>query len=578
MSGNLTEQLNQVSGASYPELFKKFRALSAEYGLPNVISAYNSLNGGMFGTMYTPNPSVQNRRVKAIATRPADYSKDEVAEMILHPESNERELRAVERGLEYSAYPMFHVRTVYQNLLTYHNYIQPSLCDEQETKADGFWREWKLLEKLRKAVNPKDLAHEYAGRALQEGKVFVVPRISVDKPHNKVNYAFFQRLPSDWVKIVGYNNVSKYTVAFNLMYFTQVGTDWRQFGDLFEPYVYDWLGSLNPQPTVRRSDNKIVYASKTGVDMSAVRNNGTDADVYYQNGRWFYWVTLPVDRVFPMEIDDANDNVIPPFVGLFLSFIQLSQLEQIQVELLQNPLVSILHGEIPYWDDRREDTADQYKLSDAGRRMFEAFWYQMLQQNSTSGIGLFMAPLENMKMESLAEAPNATNIVAQGFTDTMAKAGLTALIPVSAESRAGAVNVSLAVESRFAQTIYTCFERMMNAVIRSLNLNHEFEFKMFGSLAEDEETEKALKEQLTLGILSATAKYNALHDRSVLDDLALSDAVINSGLVERRIPLVSGFNQTAGKSENDDGGRPQSEDAGSSDGHEGDLDSPTQRS
>ncbi len=575
---NLAEQLNEVSGASYSDIFKKFRSLAAEYGnLPmnSLISAYNAANGGPLGmgSMYTPNPYVQNRRIKGVSTRPADYSKDDVANFVQHPDTSEKPLRAVEKGLEYTAYPMFHTRVVYQNLLTYHSYVAPSLTDKEDAKKDNFWREWKLLEKLRRAVNPRDKAHEFAGRALQEGKVFIAPRVSVDKSHNRVNHAFLQRLPSDWVKIVGYNNVSKYTVAFDLMYFCQMGTDWRQFGDLFEPYVNDWLGSLAPQPTVR--GRKIVYANRTGLDMSVVRKSEA-VDAYYQNGRWYYWVTLPADRVFPMEIDDVDDNVLPPFTGLFLDFIQLSAMEQIQLELLQNPLVSILHGEIEAWDEKHDDTSDQYKISDAGRRMFEALWYQMLATNSTSGIGLYVAPFKNMKMESLDEAPNAINIVSTSYQDTMSKAGLNAIIPTSTDARAGAVNVSLLIESRLPQTIYRCFERMMNVVIEKLNLNYEWHFSMFGDIATDDDREESLRKEMTLGILPAAIEYNAMRDRSILDDISWSDAVANSGLMNRRLPLISSYNAknqngTLPPNGHEDGGRPNS-DGVTSEGQEQDSD------
>lgn len=581
MSENLTEQLRGVSGASYPEIFAKLRALSTQYGnmpVSNLISAFNAASGPLgIGSMYTPNPYIQNRRVKSIATRPAGYGKDAVADFVQSPDGNERELRAVEKGLEYTAYPMYHTRTVYQNLLTYHSYVAPSFTDREDAERDGFWREWKLLEKLRKKLCPKDTCHELAGRALQEGKVFVAPRVSVDKSHNAVNYAFLQRLPSDWVKIVGYNNVSKYTVAFDLMYFAQMGTDWRQFGDLFEPYIDDWLSSLSPRPALTEN-RKIVYAARTGLDMGAVRRGaGDDVEAVYQNGRWFYWVTLPAGRVFPMEVDDAEDNAVPPFTGLFLDLIQLSQMEQIQLELLQNPLVSILHGEIPYWNEQRDNISDAYKLSDAGRRLFEALWYQMLAENSTSGVGLFMAPLLNMKLESLSEAPGAINIVSQGYEDTMAKAGLTAIIPVSAEARAGAVNVSLAIESRFPQTIYRCFERMMRGIFQRMNLNYEWDFHMFGDLATDKEREENLRKEMTLGILPAAIEFNAMRDRSILDDMAWSDAVVASKLIERRLPLISSYNAS-----NKDGilppqpGRPESEEV-TSDGNEGDVDSPTER-
>ena len=571
---DLQKELQSVSGASYPEIFAKFRSLVAEYGnmpLSNLFSAYRTVGGFGIPNMYSPNPFVQNNRIKGIATRPADYSRDEIAKFVQHPDANEKPLRAVERGLEYTAYPMFHTRTMYSNLLTYHSYIAPHLTDKSDSEKDDFWREWKLLEKLRCAINPKDKAHEFAGRALQEGKVFVVPRISVDKSHNSVNHAFLQRLPSDWVKIVGYNNVSKYTVAFNLMYFCQIGTSIEQYGDLFTPYLNNWFDALTPSPALR--GKKVVYANNTGLDLQQVKLAAADGvEAYFQGGRWYYWVTLPVDRVFPMEIDDTEDNVLPPFTGLFLDMIQLSQMEQIQLSILQNPLVSILHGEIETWNEKSNNTADEYKISDTGRRFFLDLWYEMLMENSTSGIGLYAAPFKNMKLESLAEAPNAINIVSQGYQDMMSKAGLSSIIPTTSDARAGAVQVSFQIESQFPKCIYVCFERMMNAIIDKLNLSYSWRFAMFGSLFDDADREKSLKEQMSLGLLPAAIEWNAMRDRSILDDMAWSDAVLGSNLMDRRLPLVSSYNmkqETSGLPPQ--GGRPKSEDV-TSDGNEQDAD------
>jgi hypothetical protein len=55
--------------------------------------------------------------------------------------------------------------------------------------------------------------------------------------------------------------------------------------------------------------------------------------------------------------------------------IQLAQYEQVQLELIQNPLISILTGEIPYREDKTADTSDPYKLSPTGRQYFETLWY-----------------------------------------------------------------------------------------------------------------------------------------------------------------------------------------------------------
>lgn len=583
---SLNEELKSVEFGSYSEIFSKFRELSGKYGNLSV----DSLITAFGNTTATPpqmlnNPYIQNRRVKGISSLPKDYTKNQVAEMIANPDGNERPLREVAHALEYTAYPMFHTRKVYQEMLTYHNYIAPHLADKEDAKKDDFWREWKLLEKIRTEIDPAANAHQIAGQALQEGKVFYFPRVSVDKPHNKVNHAFMQQLPSDWVKIVGFNNKSKYTIAFNLMYFLRPGTDIRQFGDLFEPFEWQF-GRVIAKPP-KGAGSTVVYASTNAIDMvefkkleDAGQNRG-EPEVYYQNGTWFYWVTLPVDRVFTFEVDDVQRNVVTPFTGLFLNMLQLAQYEQIQLELVQNPLISIVTGEIPYRDDKDATTSDPYKLSNAGRRLFEALWYQMLTQNNTNGIGLYMAPLENITMHQLSEAPSAMEISTNGYGYTMAKAGLSALIPTSDEPRAGVAQISLQIESRFAQNIYRDFERMMRCIFDRLNLKYSWKFKMFGDLATDKDLEERSMKGMEHGILPDTLIYLALHDRSLLDDISISDAIVESDVMNKRLPLISGYSMKQENSglppqaahDQNPGGRPSSDGQATSDGQEGDLDS-----
>lgn len=582
---DLTNEFKEMQYSSYSDIFKRFKKLSAEYGGMPVGSMINAFTRVTGGTYYRNNPYIQNRRVQAISSLPADFSKNKVAEMLTAPLANEMPLRQVEHALEYTAYPLLHTRKMYQDLLTYHSCIAPQFTDADTAKKDEFWREWKLLEKLRRKLDPRTTAHRLAGQAVQEGKVFYYPRISVDKAHNKVNYAFLQQLPSDWTKIVGFNSVSKYTVAFNLFYFLRPGCFPEQFGDLFEPYM-DVFSQVVEKPP-KGAGSKYVYAEKSAVDMGKFKRMAGDAplpgnpDVYYQNGRWFYWVTLPVDAVFPFEIDDANTTVVSPLTGLFLSLLQIAQYEQIQLELVQNPLISLFTGEIPYRDKTdAKPTDDDYRLSNAGRMMFEELWYQMLANSNTSGIGWFTAPVENIKMHQLAEAPSATKISSAGYGYTMAKAGLSALIPTSDEPRAGVANISLQIESKFAEQIYRCYERMMQSIFEGLNLRFEWRFSMFGNIAEDEATMKAAKEGMTLGILPQTMIYLAMLDMSLVDDLAISQAVSESGVLDLRIPLVSTYSAKQSESglppqaahDANPGGRPAGDGTAQTDGREGDLD------
>ena len=540
-----TSELNKLQYAAFPQIFEKLRTMAAEnQGMPMsaISTAFAGINAGRYGMA---NPYIQNRRVKQISSLPVNFTKDKVGEMLTAPYDSEQPLRQVSHILEYTAYPLFHIRKTYQNLLTYHSYVMPRMVSGEDTKKDDFLREWKLTEKLREEFKPKENAHQIVGQVGVEGKVFYYPRYSVDKSHNKVNYAFMQQLPSDWTKITGYNNVSKYTVAFNMMYFLQPGCVPEQFGELFLPYLYDF-GSVVQKP--EGTGTSVVFAQKTRIDMQkfqriqAMGDMPGTPDVYYQNGRWYYWVYLPVDSVFPFEADDVSRTAISPFAGLFLNMIQLAQMEQIQLELIQNPLVSLLHGEIPYRDDKAASSEDQYKLSNAGRLLFEAIWYDMLQANNTSGIGLYAAPFENMKLESLSEAPSAMDIVKQGYSDTMSQAGMGAIIPLGDDPKAGMAQISLQIESKFMQTVYRDFERMMNAIIKKLNLKYDWKFVMFGDIAEDEKTLERCMKGMEHGILPDTILYNALLDRSMLDDLCLSDAVCNSGILDKRLPLVTAYN------------------------------------
>lgn len=520
------------------------------------------------------NPYIQNRRVKNISSFPVDYEYNEVAEMVQNPSDNERPLREVSHVLESTAAPYFKIRKTYQGIMTYHWYNSPADVEEGADKT-ALWREMRLVDKFAEAMAVKQNAHMIVGQCIQEGKVFYVPRYRVDKSHNKVDYAYLQQLPQDWTKIVGFNNISKYTVAFDMMYFMEPGADYRQFGELFLPYLDVFVQVAPNLPKMR--DKKFVYAS--GYEkFNDIRKNANgmipgSPDVYYQGGRWFYWVTLPIDRVWTFEADDVNRNVVPPFTGLFLAMANIAKYEQVQLSLVQNPLVSLVLGEIPYRDNTNATTEDSYKLSPSGRRLFEALWYQMLNANNTSGVGLYTGPFDNLHLEQLAEAPSATEISSKGYSYAMQKSGI-GIIPSTDDPRAGTVQVALQIESRFAECIYRQLERMMTYLYSTLGLKWEWKFTMFGSLATDKEDESNCERGMTLGILPLTIRYLALHDIRLSEDMAMSRMITESGLLDLRIPLVSSYSAKQEKSGlPPQGGRPRSEEI-TSEGNEQDVDSP----
>lgn len=119
---------------------------------------------------------------------------------------------------------------------------------------------------------------------------------------------------------------------------------------------------------------------------------------------------------------------------------------------------------------------------------------------------------------------------------------------------------------------------MMNYLLASQNFKYTWRFKMFGDLATDEALIKQMEKSMTLGILPDVFMYNALMDRTVLDDLSMSRAIKKCKLLDLRLPLISSY---SGKSANpnlpptdNEAGRPKSDNV-TSEGMEQDADDAT---
>lgn len=532
-SQSVKKQNNKTENLSWKGLTEKFNALAVNYmGLMPQDNFYSAFaRAGLTWANATP---IQNHRVKAISPLPVDYSKEDIGEMLRNPYNSEKGLRETSQVLRWTAYPYFKVTKTYQDISTYRYYFKPIYIDKETAKKEDFKREAILLDKLNKKLKPELFAHKITGQAINEGKVFYHLRADIDKVHNKVNYAFMQQLPSDWCQIIGFNNISGYTVSFDLMYFMQPGTDYKQFGDLFDPYIENFV-SIFEEPE-KLPNKKFVYSSKNTIDYKGRRLEINPDKVksewfggpriFMQNGRWMYYVSLPIDKVWTFEIDDTTTAAAPSLSGLMLTYSQQSDYEAAQLSLLLNPLIKIFTGEIPYRDENGATPEDSYKLSVGGRAMFEAFFNQLMSANNTGGTAFYSAPFENIKSHDFAESANANEISESFNRYGMEKAGLAGLIPVTDDVKASQVDASMKIESRFTTaTIYSQFERMMESLYDKLNLKYSWTFKMFGTIFTEKEIRENAQKALDIGDISALFTLSALDEQSWVDKSAMLYAV-----------------------------------------------------
>lgn len=564
---NKPENEKKQSTSAWGGLLAKFNKLAQTYAnyLPTdgIFSAF--MRAGYGTANFAP---IQNSRVKAISSLPADYTKEEIGDMLRIPYESEKPLRQTSEVLRWTAYPYFKVTKTYQDISTYRYYFKPKYIARETAEKEDFKREAVLLDKLNKVLKPEVIAHKITGQAINEGKIFYHLRVDVDKAHNKVNYAFIQQLPSDWCQIIGFNNISGYTVSFNLMYFMQIGTDYRQFGDLFEPYMNDFLGIFEETPS-RVPNKKFVYASDDGKqfypNISKVNKNAYgNPKAFMQDGICMYYVSLPIDKVWTFEIDDTTTAVAPSLSGLMLTYSQQSDYEAAQLSLLLNPLIKIFTGEIPYRDDVGASPDDPYKLSPGGRIYFETLFAQLMAANNTGGTALYSAPFENIKSHDFAESANANEISESFNRYGMEKAGLAGLIPVTDDVKASQVDASMKIESRFTTpTIYPQFERMMESLYDQLNLKYEWSFKMFGTIFTEKDIREHAQKALDIGDISALFTLSALDGQSWVDKSAMLYAIKGLKLLDEYQVPQTAYTQsksTQQTTQKETAGRPKSED------------------
>ena len=563
-----------------------YKQLSETYGFLPASGVYGAFSRTAFGAAMTDNPFIQNRRIKGISSAAFPFKKDDVAKFLTKPQDNEIPLRQTMEWARYAAYPIFNIIKTYQDVLSCNWYNYPKYADESDAKTEEFKREWRLLEKICDKLKPKQMAHMIMGLCGELGKVHYYLRAKVDKSHNSCDFAYMQQLPSDWTKIIGFNNVSKYTLSFNLMYFMMPGTDIRQFGPLFMS-MFDEM--MNFVPRNYSKDGKVVYNDFDVKKFSAESQRRPikgNPEVYQQNGEWFYWVSLPPTECWTFEIDDTTRNVFSPFVGLLISAIQQADYEQVQLAILQNPLIACVLAEMETIDTAVASQADPIKISPATRQAYSVLWDSLMSQNNTSGIGFYAAPFKDMHLESLAEAPNAANISGKGYEYLIQKSGI-GIISASSDPRVGMVQIAAKLAAQFGRVVYGQFENMMTYLYSSLGLKYDWAFKMFGDIFSEEDELKSAKDGMTLGLLIDTLRYDAIRGHSLLDDLSISGAILGSKIMDKRLPLISTYSAKAGEGnlppvknpdgtdptkENPQGGRPDEGDA-KSEGAEDETDS-----
>lgn len=532
-----------TSQSSWKAAITRFNNIMGQFaGLPfdNAYAAFSRAIANMAPT--------QNARIKALNPLPCDYSKAELNDFLTHPQHSERQLQEVAEGLRWSTYSFQKLVKSYADMLEFHSIALPH-ATEEEIEGDAFMREARLVDKFIKKARLKDEGRKIAMQAGTQGKVFYVPRYSVDKSHNAVNYFFMQELPKQWCTIIGRNNVSGWTVSFDLMYFAQIGTDPEQFGDLFKPYMDDFDAWRGHEKAIR---GKYVYATRNNV------REESEVKAWQQNGRWVYYVSLPIDRVWTFEIDPSTAIVASPLAGLMQTFAQQADYEAAQLPIILNSLIKVFTGEMPYYEANSAKEDDGYRLSLGGRALFEMYWNQLMSQNNTAGTAFYMAPVKNIHAWDYPESANANEISKSFLVYGMSKSGLQSLVPVTDRPTQGMAEISAKLESQYGQAIYRTFERMLTFILNEeLSLRGEWQVIVWGDVYSDEAVRAHALKLIDKGDLWGWIVLCSLDGISIFDRVCANRIVKSSGFMKTLEVPKNAYTQSGNSQpKSDTGGAP----------------------
>lgn len=132
----MPQETNNKTAREMPQdYFARYMAsLGQEYQALPMDSVYQAFMGaGGMGYMLNW-PYIQNKRVKSVNSLPANFSKDDIEQMVAAPEGNEQALRQVSAALASSTKTYDLILQTYQDVLTYDWYVYPGYTPESRTR------------------------------------------------------------------------------------------------------------------------------------------------------------------------------------------------------------------------------------------------------------------------------------------------------------------------------------------------------------------------------------------------------------------------------------------------------------
>lgn len=413
----------------------------------------------------------------------------------------------------------------------------------------------------------------------REGKPTYILRNSVRSVNGKrtVNFATFQKLPTEWVKLTGIGEHG-YIASLNMMLFMQPSFSLEQYPEFISDiwYALTESGAIYENPDYQKKGKK-TSSEKYRIDLDLLRNFSYnyqgDGHVEVLKGNitinrdklkavsYEYWVQLPQEVCYTFCTDSSNAWAMPDTAGLFLGLRELSDYDTLASLIQSTPLTALLTAEAECVSNPNPGQ-NQTVLSAETIAGFQ----EKFNTSTSTNLESFFAPLKNFKLLSLPNVPNSSDITSNATKNFISRAGLSGLIPATDKPSVAQIKGSQLIEEAACDFVTRQLESVLNYIVNELiGCEYKWRVHIWGNIFTYSEEVKSAKELFVAGGTFALPKLASAYNMNLRDVGAVQNYIESLGLYDHFQTVTQAQQQ---KGANEDGsekregaGRPELDDS-----------------
>jgi len=469
------------------------------------------------------NPFLQNQRIKNLFTQPGTYSKEQLSKFLIDPQNYEKQLRA-------SAWTNSSSQQIYYTMLrracdvpVYNYFVIPEILEkESDYNSPEFKAENNLVEDWLELLNIPNSFKTMALQIKREGKQSYILRNKIigEGKNKKPQFAAFEKLPTDWIKITGIGQLG-FTISFNMMYFMKLGNNPEFFGEFM---VKAWNDIINKgvveldehkKPKSfdmnKAKDYSFNYEGETLTSMIEGVSGKDSSD------NFMFWLKMPFDMCFTFGTDNSHAWVAPDTMGALVKLQELTDYGTLAGLIASTPLTAILTGEAEFIEGARAGKNETKISPEVLKGLQEEFNY-----STSTNVEAMFFPLKNIKLQQLAADVNSSEIISnatENFVETVGEGGLSITTNKPNVSQIKTAQLLAASQQRY---VTLQFENALNYILKhKLGFKHVWKVKVWGDIFSLEGEKKYLKELAAAGNIAVMPKLMSAEGISMRDTKAI---------------------------------------------------------